>query len=135
MRKYARTCKGINIQLQSIVWLFDVPFAIKKFSFCGERGNEAFPKGGSWNQILPLLVIFHLPFDKYRGVKICFYSFCYQNQNFSPVLHSCRLCSTRVALVLHSCLARVTLLLLVSHSCRSCRTRVARVWRSCCKLN
>ena len=48
----------------------------------------------------------------------------------SFVQHSCRQCSTRVALVLHSCLT-------VFHSCRSCRTRVASVAlvsHSCCKI-
>ena len=34
------------------------------------------------NEIVPLLVIIHLPYSKYRGVKICFYSCPYQNQNF-----------------------------------------------------
>ena len=35
MRNYAGTRKGINVQLQSSVLLFDISFAIKKFSFCG----------------------------------------------------------------------------------------------------
>ena len=34
MRNYAGTCKGI-LQLQASVQLFDIAFAIKKFSFCG----------------------------------------------------------------------------------------------------
>ena len=34
-RNYARACKGINVQLQSNVKLFDISFAFKKFSFCG----------------------------------------------------------------------------------------------------
>ena len=35
MRNYEGTCKGINVQLQSSVEIFDISFAIKKFSFCG----------------------------------------------------------------------------------------------------
>ena len=34
VRNYAGRCKGI-LQLQSRVQLFDIAFAIKKFSFCG----------------------------------------------------------------------------------------------------
>ena len=85
------------------------------------HGNEAFPKVSFQNEIVPLLVIFHLPYSKYRGVKICFYSCRYQNQNFSLVSHSCRSGSTHVA--------RVSLVL---HSYRQCRTRVALVSHSCC---
>ena len=143
MRNYTGTRKGINVQLQSSVYLFDISFAIKKFSFCGaifksilawERGIEL-PKGSSQNQVVRLLVIFHLPYIKCMGVKICFYSCHYQNQNFSLVLHSCRSCRNRAALasfIQHSCHACVALVSLVSHSC--C-TRFARVWRSCCKLD
>ena len=68
-----------------------------------------------------------MPYSKYRGVKICFYSCRYQNQNFSLVSHSCRSCSTRVALLLfvwHWCCSCVALVSFVSHSCR---TRVAFV--------
>ena len=35
MCNYAGTCKGIEVQLQSSVYLFDISFAIKKFGFCG----------------------------------------------------------------------------------------------------
>ena len=93
-------------------------------------GNEAFPEVSSQNEIVPLFVIFHLPYSKYRGVKICFYSCRYQNQNFSLVSHSCRSCSTRVVLVSDSCCScrtRVTPMSLVFHSCRlrrSCLTLV-----------
>ena len=119
------------------------------FSTAFWHGNEAFPKGSTWNEIVPFLVIFLLPYSICRGVKICFYSCRYQNQNFSLVSHLCRSCSTRVALVSfvqHSCRTRVRLVshscrpclnrvALVSRSCRSYRTRVARVWRSGCKLD
>ena len=102
------------------------------------HGNEALTKGISKNEFVPLLLIFHLQYSKYRGVKICFYLCHYQNQNFSLVSHSYRSCSNRVALVslvqysCRSCLTRVALASLMS---RSCRIHVARVWRSCCKLD
>ena len=94
MRNYAGTCKGIfsynlvynfltqPLPLQSSVF-------VVHFSNAFWHGNKAFPKGSSQNEIVPLLVIFHLPYSKYRNVKICFYSCSYQNQNFF----------TRVALV------------------------------------
>ena len=91
------------------------------------HGKETFPKSNSQNEIVPLLIVFHLPYSKYKGVKICFYSCRYQNQNFSLVSRSCRSCSTRVALVSlvqQSCLTRVTSVALVLHSCHSCCTRV-----------
>ena len=89
------------------------------FSNAFWHGNEAFPKVSSQNEIVPLLVIFHLPYSKYRGVKICFYLCRYQNQNFSLVSHSRRSCSTRVSLVSfvqHSCCTCVALVSLVSGS-------------------
>ena len=63
------------------------------------HGNEAFRKGRSKKEIVPLLVVLHLPFSKCRSVKICFYSCRYQNQNFPLESHTCRLCNTRVARV------------------------------------
>ena len=87
-----------------------------KFSFYGAlsnafwHGNQASSKGNSQNEVIPLLVILHLSYTKYWGVKICFHSRPYQNQNFS--------------LMSRSCLIHVSL---VSHSCRSCPTRVAIV--------
>ena len=91
-------------------------------------------KGSTQNEIVPVLVIFHLPYGKQRGVKICFYWFRYQNQNcfthvalVSLVSHQCCSSSTRVALVLHSCRAFLTCVALVSLVLHSCRSRVARV--------
>ena len=75
-------------------------------------------------QIVPPLIVFHLPYSKYKGVKICFYTCRYQNQFFSLVLHSCHSCSTHVAPVLHSC-----------HLCLTRVTSVALVLHSCCKLD
>ena len=129
------------LQLQSSVQLFDIAFAIKSLVFVVHllnafwHGNETFPKGSSEREIVPLLSLFHLPYSKYKVVKICFYLCCYQNQNISLVLYSRRSCSTRIALVSHSCRLCLTRVALVLHSCHSCRTRVARVWDSCCKLD
>ena len=107
--------------------------------------KQAFPGSSSQNKIVPLLIVFHLPYSKYKGVKICFYSCRYKIKMFHScrtcvfrvalVSHSCRQCSTRVALVLHccgSCQTRVALVSLVLHSCCIC---VARVCHSYCKLD
>ena len=154
MRNYAGTCKGIcscNLVYNVLMQLFPLKSLVFVVHFLNAfwHGNEAFPKYSSQSEIVPLLVVFHLPYSKYKGVKICFYLCRYQNQNFSPVSHSRRSCSTRVAIisfVQHSCR---TYIVLVSHSCRqcrtrvafvslvshSCRTRVAGVCHSCCKLD
>ena len=132
MRNYAGTCKSIcsyNLVYNFLIQLLPLKSSVfvVHFSNAFWHGNEAFPKVSSQNEIVPLLVIFHLPYSKYRGVKICFHSCRYQNQNFSLVSHSCRSCSTRDALVSflwHSC---YTCVALMWYSCRSCRTRVARV--------
>ena len=102
-------------------------------------GTRYFQKVSSQNKVVGFLLIFHLPYSKCRGVKICFYSCHYQNQKFftrvalvSFVQHSCRIRVSRVSLVLHSCRLcriRVARVALVSLSCRS------RVWRSCCMLD
>ena len=71
MRERARA-----LQLQSSVQRFDIAFVIEKFNFCGTllnafwHGNEAFPKDSSSNEIVALLVVFHLACSKYKGVKI-----------------------------------------------------------------
>ena len=90
------------------------------------HGKETFPKSSSQNEIVPLLIVFHLPYSKYKGVKICFYSCRYKIKIF----HSCRTRVVRVALVSHpcrSCLTCVTLVLLVPYSCCICVVCVALV--------
>ena len=156
-----------NWQLQSSVQLFDIAFSIKKFNFVVRflnafwHGNKTFPQGSSQNQIVPLLVVFHLPYGKYKGVKICFNSCRYQNQKFFKIFqnshvglvsfvqhscgtrvalvplvqHSCRTCAALVLLVFHSCRIRVTSVALVLRWCRSFCACVARVWHLCCKLD
>ena len=137
MRNYGGMCKGIcsyNLVYKFLIQILPLKSSafVVYFSNAFWHGNEAFPEISSQNEIVPLLVIFHLPYSKYRYVKICFYEFVSLSKSkfFTRVV--------RVALVWHSCrscLTRVTLVLLVLHSCRSCRTRVARVWHSCCKLD
>ena len=87
------------------------------------HGNEVFSRGSSENEIVPLLVVFHLPYSKYKGIKICFYLCRYQNQIF----HSCRTRVVPVALVSHSCRSCLTLIALVSLASHSCCIRVACV--------
>ena len=122
MRNYAGMCKGIcRYNLVYRFLIFEIPVFVVHFPNAFWQGNEAFPQVSSQNETVPLLVIFHLPYSKYRGVKIYF--------------HLCRTRVVPLALVLHSqhsCRTCVALVLLVCHSCRAC---VARVWHSCCKLD
>ena len=128
----AATCKDIcsyNLVYNFLIQLLSLKSLVFVLHFLNAfwHGNETFPKGSSQYEFVPLLVVFHLPYSKHKGVKICFYPCRYQNQNFSLVSYSCCSCSTLVALVLHSCcscLTRVTLVLLVSHSCCICISRV-----------
>ena len=118
MRNYAGTWKGIcsyNLVYNFLIKLLSLKSLVFVVHFLSAfwRGNKAFANGSSENEITLPLAVFHLPYSKYKDLKIWFYSCRYQNQNFSLVSYSCRLCSTRVALV--------------SHSCHYCRTRVAFV--------
>ena len=128
MRNYAEMCEGIwsyNLVYNFLIQL--LPVFVVHFLIAFWHENEALLKGCSQNEIVPFLVIFHLPYSKYKGVKIYFYSCRYQNQNFSLAWHSCHSCSTRAALVSfvqHSCYTCVAIVLLLYHSC--C-TRVAHV--------
>ena len=110
--------------------------------------KETSPKSSSLNEIIPLLIVFHLQCSKYDGVKICFYLCRYKIKIFhscltpavrvalvSLVWHSCHTCVALVLLVSHSCCTHVTSVALVLHSCCSCCTRVAFVLlvsHSCC---
>ena len=64
-------------------------------------GNEVFPKSSSQNEVARLLVIFHLPYSKCRGVKMFLFVSLPKSKFFTrvAVLHSCRLYRTRVAFV------------------------------------
>ena len=108
MRNYAGTCKSISSY--NLVYNFWIQLLSLKssvfvvhFSNAFLHGNEAFPKVSSQNEIIPLLVINHLPYSKYRSVKMLFYTCRYQNQNFSLVSRQCRIRVARVVCVWHSC--------------------------------
>ena len=139
MRNYAETCEGIcsyNLVYNFLMQLFPLKSLVFVVHFLNAfwHGKETFTKSNSQNKAFPHLIVFHLPCSKYKGVKICFYSCRYENQNFSLVSHSCCSCSTRVALVSivqHSCRTCVTLVSLVSHSCCSRVVSVALVLHSC----
>ena len=70
------------------------------FSNAFWHGKEAFPKRSTSNEIVPLLVIFHLRYSKYRVWKYVFTGVVIKIKTF----HSCR---TRVALVSHASHTRV----------------------------
>ena len=134
MRNYACTCKGIccyNLVYSFLIYLspWESSVFVVHFSNAFRDGNETFPKGSSENEVVSLLVIFHLPYS-YTGVWIyvftfvvlkikIFHSFRTRVVRIALLLYSCYLCRTRVALVSYSycfCIARVSL---GSHSCRS----------------
>ena len=134
MRERARasTC-SYNLVYNFLIYLLPLKSSVfvVHFSNAFWHGNEAFPKGSSQNEIVPLLVIFHLPYSKCRGVKICFYSCCCQNQSsrvalVSFVQHSCCSCVALVLLVLNLChlccicVTCVAFVSLVMHSCSLC---------------
>ena len=137
-----------NFTIQLIAYSY-IAFAIKKFSFCGALFKRilGWERGISKRQfieVVPLLVVFHLTFSKYKGVKMFLLMTLSKSKFFTRVAlvsfvqHSCRSWSTRVALVSHlcrSCFTRIASVALVLHLCHSCRTRVPSVWHSCCKLN
>ena len=131
---------AIEKVLQVLQYFAKVVILRRARSFCGALFKRIFAwkRGISKRQfieIVSLLVVLHLSYSKYEGVKVCFYSCRYQNQTVSLVSHSSRSCSIRVAIVSflqHSCRTCVAL---VSHLCCQCRIRVARVWHSCCKLD
>ena len=104
MRNYAGMCKRIcnyNLVYNFLMLLFPLKSLVFVVHFLNVfwHGKETFPKSTSWNEIVPLLTVFDLPYSKYKCVEICSYSCRYRNQNSSLVSHSCRSCSTRVALV------------------------------------
>ena len=131
MRNYAGTCKNIcsyNLVCNFLIQLLPLKSLVFEVHFLNVFWRETFPKGSSQFKFVPLLVVFHLPYSKYKDVKICFYPCRYQNQIFF----------SRVALVLfvqHSCCSCLTCVALMLHLCHSCRTRVACVWPSRCILD
>ena len=111
-RARASMC-SYNLVYNFVIYLLPLKSSVFVVHFSNTfwHGKEAFPKGSSYDEIVSLLVIFHLPYSKCRSVKIYFYSCRYQNQNFSFVSHSCCSCSTRVEIVSHSCRSCLALVL------------------------
>ena len=135
MRNYAGTCKGIcnyNLVYNFLIQLLPLKNSVfvVHFSNAFSYGEEAFPKVSSQNEIVPLLVIFHWPYCENMFLLVLLSKSKIFTRvaltSFVQVSHSCRSCSTRVALVSHlcySCLTRITsvaFVLFVSHSCGSC---------------
>ena len=128
VRNYAETCKvicsynlvyNVLIQLLPLKSLFFVVHFLNAFWY----ENEAFLKDCSQNEIIALLVVFHLPYSKYKGHTLMVLLVSLSKSKFftrfalvSFVQHSCRTC---VALC-RSYLTHIALVSLVSHSCRSC---------------
>ena len=113
MRECARTCAmcSLNLVYNFLIQLLQLKSLAFVVHFLNAfwHENKTFRKGSSQYEIVPLLVVFHLPYSKDNGVKICF---------------------TRVVIkmkIFHSCCTSVVPVALVSHSCRSGRTRVVRV--------
>ena len=108
------------------MWLFPLKSLVFVVHFLNAffHEKEIFPKSNFQNEIVPLLIVFHLLYSKYKGVKVFLLVSLSKSKFFTCVAlvsHSCRQCSLRVSLVQF-----------VSHLC--C-IRVARVWHSCCKLD
>ena len=136
VRNYAGTCKGIcsyNLVYNILMQLFPLKILVFMAHFLNAfwHGKKKFPESKFQNEIVPFLIVFHLPYSKYKGVKMCFYSCRYKIKIF----RSFRTRFVSVTFVAHSCLQRRTCVALVSHSCCQCCIRVARVWHSCCKLD
>ena len=117
-RNYAVTCKGIcsyNLVCNFLMQLFPLKGLVFVVHFFNAfwHGKETLPKSSYQNEIVRLLIVFHLSNSKYKSVKISFYSCLISKNMFLLMSHLCR---TRVA--------RVSL---VSYSCCQCYTRVAFV--------
>ena len=104
--------------LQVLQYFAKVVILRRARSFCGALFKRIFAwkRGISKRQfieIVSLLVVLHLSYSKYEGVKYFF---------------------TRAAIkikLFHSCHTRLVRVAFVSQSCRSCSTRVALVSHSC----
>ena len=151
MRNYAGSRKGIcsyNLMQNFLVQLLRLKSSVFMVIFLNAfwYGNEVIPKGSSQNEVVPLLIVFHLPYSKHWGVKKLLLVSPLKSKIFTCVAlvsNSCRSYSTHVALisfVQHLCRTHVTLLshsyhFLVTLLSHSCRTHVARAQQWCCKLD
>ena len=118
VRNYVGACKGIcsyNLLYNFLMQLFPLKILVFVAHFLNAfwHGKETFLKSSSQNEIVPLLIVFLLPYNKYKGLKKCFY-----------------LCGYKIK-IFRSCRTRVVCVALVSHSYHSCSTRVALVSPSC----
>ena len=92
--------------------------------FCGAlfKCIVAWKRGVSkrqFKEIVSSLVVFHLPYGKYKGVKMILFVPLSKSNFFTSV--------AVVSFVQYSCCTRVVLVSLVTHSCCSCLTRVSLV--------
>ena len=73
MRESARssTC-SYNLVYNFLIYVLLLKSSVFVVNFLDAiwHGNEALPKGSSKNEVARLLVIFYLPYSKYRGVKM-----------------------------------------------------------------
>ena len=110
VRDYAGTCKGIcsyNLVYNFLIQLLSLKSLVSVVHFLNAfwHGNKAFPKGSSQNEIVPPPVVFHLPYCKYKGVKMLLLMSLSKSKIFtlvslvSFVQHSCRTCVALVSLM------------------------------------
>ena len=121
---YAGTCKSIcsyNLVYNFLMQLFPLKSLVFAVHFLNAfwHGQETFPKSSSQNVIVLLLIVFHLPHSKYKGLKMFLLVPLSKSKFFT--------CVTLVSFVQHSCRTRVVSVALVSHLCSSCLTRVTSV--------
>ena len=131
VRNYSGICKGI-CSFDLVYNLLTQHFPLKSLVFVVHflnafwHGKETFSKSSSQHEIVPLVIVFHLPYSKYKGVKNVFTRVVIKIKIF----HSCGTRVVRVALVLHLCHIHVSSVAHVLHSCRRCGTRVVNQTRS-----
>ena len=97
MCNYVGICKSIcsyNLVYNFLIYVFPLQSSVfvAHFSNVFWNVNKAFPKV----KLLLSVESFICYIAKYKGVKICFQLYMYQNQVFSLVSHSCHLRLTRV---------------------------------------
>ena len=146
MQERARTSTcSYNIVYNFLIYLWPLKSSVFVVQFQNAfwHRNNAFSKGRFQNEMVPLLIIFHLPYSKQgcenmlllvsllkskfftRLALMLFvqHSCCTHVVRVALALHLCHTCVACVSLVLHSfcsCCSRVTFMSLLSHLCRSC---------------
>ena len=138
MRNYAGTREGIcshSLVYNFLILLLRLQSSVfvAHFSNAFTRGNDAFPKVSSQNEVVPLLVILSHIANRQECENVFTLVTLFTLIKIK-IFHLCRTRVIYVALVsfvLRSRCARVALAL---YLCRSCRASVARVWHSCYKI-